>query len=665
MARGSKRHSIDEILGPGGELSHTLAGYEYRREQMEVCNVIDESLFRGRHCLVEAGTGVGKSLAYLIPAVRAAERDEVTVISTHTINLQSQLIEKDIPLVASLFPDVKIKAVLMKGKGNYLCRQDLEAAKQDLFSGNDAKFSALTVWAEETMTGDVADLPFSYPAWNEVSANADTCRQKECKHYDTCFYYGMRRNTQDANIIVVNHALFLSDLVLRRTDPQGGILPQYDHVVFDEAHHLEDIATKAFGVEMDSRHIHFFIERVKRVRHIDIDLDRLDILDQLNDRLFSLFESDKSEFFFHDALDGARDFESKDTAAQISVSLERVQSKLLESAKFEEGVMKDRLQGLSRTAARLREELTILMFQIDSNYVRWGEFKTSGRSDAKFQALNTKPKRTVLHYTPIEVGGKMQELLWSQVQSVVLTSATLANSGGFSYLRSRLKIPPAATECIVGSPFDFKQQALLYVAIHLPAPPKWSDEDYLIAICDEMERILKKSGGRAFLLFTSRRRLEEVYEVLQWKLDYPLFKQGDMPAARLLDAFRESGNGCLFATQSFWEGVDVQGEALSCVIIDRIPFATPDSPVTSARTQAIEAAGGNWFKEYSIPQAQIRLKQGFGRLIRTHTDRGMVCILDSRLHSKPYGKEFVKHLPPASRAGLWKNVEKFWDKAPD
>lgn len=647
--------TIAQILEPEGRLSQTLEGYQYRTEQAEVSHAIEEAFNTGKHGLVEAGTGVGKTLAYLIPAIRAAARGKVTVISTHTLNLQAQLIEKDIPLVQSLFPEVNVKAVVMKGRGNYLCRQDLDSADADLFHTTDPLFRAVKTWVRTTETGDVAELDFSYPNWMEIAANQDTCRQKDCSYYERCFYYKMRWNATDANLIVVNHALYLSDLALRRADPQSSILPHYDFVVFDEAHHLETVATKVFGLELGNRRIPYFVERVRRARNLDISTERLQELDRLNEELFTPFQGARPDFFVDEMLDAERKKRMEEVANEICERLGIVSKELTKAAEAEEGVGKDRLQGMSRMAGRLHEEVHTLMFKVDPDYIRWGEH--SQRTESRGRQFEP---RTTLYHTPIEVGKLLEDMLWNSVESAILTSATLANSGGFSYLRARLAVPEPAVEQVVGSPFRYKEQAMLYVPAGLPQPPKTSVPAYTEKVVCEIERVLTLTNGRAFLLFTSRRMLNEVYELLRFRLPYTLFRQGEMPAARLLEAFRDSTDGCLFGTQTFWEGVDVQGAALSCVIIDRLPFAVPDSPVTRARTNAITAAGGDWFREYSIPQAQIRLKQGFGRLIRTQTDRGIVCILDTRLLAKDYGKEFVKYLPPASRASLWPRVERFW-----
>jgi ATP-dependent DNA helicase DinG len=384
---------------------------------------------------------------------------------------------------------------------------------------------------------------------------------------------------------------------------------------------------------------------------------QLAALETLNERLFSAFDSPRSDYFLDDLLGEEGRGEHAEVAEQLCVTLEGVQRELLEAGKDDaESGLKERLQGLARITARTREELHTLAFHQYPDYIRWGQ-----NSQAPTARGHRVSNRTTLHLTPIAVGRKLEEMLWKEVKSVVLTSATLANSGGFSYVKDRLGLKEPLVEKVVGSPFDFKTQALLYVPAGLPAPPKSADANYVSAIADEIERIVRLTEGRAFLLFTSRRMLNEVYSLLELRLEMPLFKQGDMPAPRLLDEFRESGNGCLFGVQTFWEGVDVQGDALSCVVIDRLPFAVPDSPITRARTDAISAAGGDWFRDFSVPQAQIRLKQGFGRLIRTQNDRGMVCILDTRILTRNYGAEFVRYLPPASRASLWNRVERFWN----
>ncbi len=652
--------TIDKILSPKGLLSKQFQSYEFREEQSEMSHTIQSAIETSKHCLVEAGTGVGKTLAYLIPAVIAAKQGKVTVISTHTISLQSQLMEKDIPLVQSIFPDIELKAVVMKGRSNYLCKQDLDSAEDDIFNTTDPAFLNLKQWARNTQTGDVAELPFGFSNWSEVAANQDTCRQKDCAYYERCFYYNVRREATDANLIIVNHALFFSDLAIKREEPAAGILPHFDIVVLDEAHHIEDVATKVFGLEFSNRALPYFVERIKRTKGLDINLDRLGAIEQLNDQLFGYFDCDRQEFFFKELLNEDRQQQTQTLATQLNTVLEGTQNELMEQAKDAEGPSKDRLNGMARTAARMREELHTLIFRTEPEYVRWGQL-VSPQPNQSHRSPGSQKSRTVLHHTPLEVGKILANDLWTSADSIILTSATLSNSGGFSYVRSRLHIPKDALEVVLGSPFDYPNQALLYVPSELPEPPKIAKAEYTDLVAETIKRLLLLSQGRAFLLFTSRRMLNEVYEILKDQLEFPIFRQGDRPPGKLIEAFKSSGNGCLFGTQTFWEGVDVQGDALSCVIIDRLPFAVPDSPINKARVEAITDRGGDWFNEFSVPQAQIRLKQGFGRLIRTKNDRGMVCILDSRILTKNYGKEFVKYLPPATRASKWNRVEQFWN----
>ena len=651
-----KAKTLHDFFGMKGPLAHKLSGYESREEQLMVSLSVEKAMAENEICLSEAGTGVGKSLAYLIPAVRAALDGKKTVISTHTISLQTQLIEKDIPLVLSLFPEgeEKVQAVLMKGRGNYLCKQSLENGKNDLFLMADPQFQKVRRWAGKMdCSGDVADLPFNFPNWYEVSSTPETCRGQECHFYENCHYYRMRKEAQESNIIVVNHALFFADLSMRHSDPNSGVLPSYDHIVFDEAHHLEDIATKTFGIEFGSRRIDQLIERIRHIRGLDLEKSRLEEIETLNHAMFAPFtQVGKSEFYFEEALVGEAQDVTETLAKETTAAISSLQNDLITLGRDNED-LKEQLEGMGRLCGKAGEELTRLIFERDETNIRWGEISKFGRGGKQ-------DIRVTLHMTPISVSKILKSTLWNRTKpgGVVLVSATLSNSGGFAYLRSRLGVPEEANECLVDSPFDYKKQALLYVPAGMPAP--FPSETFTELLTVEIERVLKLTKGRAFLLFTSRAMMNNVYEKLHDRVLLPLFKQGDLPPGKLVEAFKQSGNGCLMGVQTFWEGVDVQGEALSCVIIDKLPFAVPDSPITKARFKAIENDGGNSFRDYSIPQAQIKLKQGFGRLIRTKEDRGIVCILDSRMISKDYGAEFVKYLPPASRASKWARVEKFW-----
>ena len=651
---------LEKIFGPNGPLATSLNGYEARREQVEVASSIEYAMSEGLPCLAEAGTGVGKTLAYLIPAIREALNGRITIISTHTIGLQQQLIEKDIPVALKQIKGAKgkINVTLLKGRSNYLCEFALQEARSNLMLVEDPVLKRVEKANRDSdWNGDVGNLPFRVPFWSELTSTPETCRSSDCAFYETCHFYQARREAQDAHILVVNHALFLSDLAIRASDPNASLLPSYHHVVFDEAHHLEDVATKTFGVEFNSHRIPGIVERLRRLK-LDVGGERLLALDHLNDDLFApLLTVGRMEFDYNDSLDSEIRTKVENAAVQIVVSLQAIQNMLLDAAK-EDPDQKEVLEGLGKMCERSVSELSRLFSEPDEGSLRWCQCLPVSSAQSNINIS--------IHLTPIAIAPKLEELLWksermvNNVGSVTLISATLANSGGFSYIRSRMGIPSNAVECLVGSPFPFKDHALLYVPGHLSEPVTPPTSAYQDALADEIQRLISLTNGRAFLLFTSRSMLNAIYQRLQSRVNVPLFKQGDQAPVKLLEAFRASGNGCLLGVQTFWEGVDIQGDALSCVVIDRIPFAVPDSPINRARTKAITESGGDWFREYAIPQAQIRLKQGFGRLIRTHSDKGIVCILDTRMMTKAYGKEFVKYLPPAKRASLWKGVEKFW-----
>ena len=643
--------NIQSTLGPNGLISKLLPGYEYRPQQVEAAAGIWKALKAKKHCFVEAGTGVGKSMAYLLPAIEYTAQAKKVVISTYTIYLQSQLMNKDIPFLQQLTPERKIKAVLMKGRGNYLCLSNFSAELGQLYLIADPNLSRLQKWAAETETGDVSELGFSFAGWPDISSDVDTCRRQECSYFTKCFYYKMRKAASDADIVVTNHSLFLSDLAIRNSDPNSGVLPHYDSVIFDEAHHLEAVATKVFGIEFDVRDVPDLMSRVRRTRDIAVDPKRLTTIEQVNDEIFSEFMgSPKQEFFFSDVQNQESASKVEGLASTLCTLLDGLNVELGRQDTSGRPELAERLDGLRRLSSRMRSDMMQLFFGPSEGFFRWGERSKSVRSPY-----------CSLRYSPLSVADILKESLWDKIDSGILTSATLANSGSFGYVRKRLGVSNCS-EVIEDSPFDFSTQCLLYIPRHLEFPsenPLYTDK-----VANEIEQLVLASKGRAFLLFTSYRMMNAVYDRLLGRLPFVMMKQGDMSNESLVQEFLKHGEACLFGVHSFWEGVDIRGEALSCVVIDKLPFAVPDSPVHRARVDAITADGGDWFVEYSMPQAQIRLKQGFGRLIRTTTDRGVVAILDSRLVKKMYGREFLRFLPQCPVTNKMDDVRTFFDPKP-
>ena len=624
---------LRELLGANGKFAKLWPDFEVREQQIEMAMAVADAIREDNHLLVEAGTGVGKTVAYLAPAILSAKSGKPVIISTHTINLQSQLINKDIPLMKEILEDHPFNAVLMKGRSNYVCLMELDLASSDIYYADDPLFKKLKKWVSKTKTGDVQDLNINFPDWHEVCCNPDTCKHQQCKYYeDHCFYYKMRLKAKYAEIVIVNHSLFFSDLALKQIDPTGGILPEYGAVIFDEAHHIEDVVSDTYGIEFSNYRISSLLNKLKKRKDIDIPLQDYQIIESLNNDVFNTFSAQfKNEFFFDELFDNIdRTILEADVTRLLNL-LDALNNRLQILGQSDDKDFKDRIDGYRRILGRARGELNDLFFADLPNYFRWCE-----------RNQNSKFVTTCLHTTPIDVADILRDHLWGGAFPIICTSATLSNSGTFSYLKSRLGLDECA-DLILGSPFDYKKQVLLYVPDDLEEP---SDKpEYADKLTAYIQELIEASAGRAFLLFTSYRMLNAVFDRLIEKVEYRLLKQGDMSNQQLIQEFREDDSSVLLGVHSFWEGVDVKGDKLSCVIIDKLPFAVPDNPTTKARCSKIEENGGNWFKEYSIPQAQIRLKQGFGRLIRTENDRGVVAIMDSRIHNKFYGKEFMKYLP--------------------
>jgi len=662
--------SLYQFFAPGGLLSKTHPAYEFRRGQLQMAQAVEEALEEKRHLIVEAGTGTGKTLAYLLPVIRSGKR---VIISTGTKNLQEQLFFKDVPaLERALFPegDRKLSVCYMKGRNNYLCRKKLfDLTDQPVLSGLEEieHYRAIAAWEKTTQTGDraeLAELPEASALWHKLDARADTCLGQKCKEYDRCFITEMRRRAAESDIIIVNHHLFFADLSIK-LEAEGvsdaGVLPECGAVIFDEAHELEDIAGNYFGISVSNLRMD---ELARDVEHL-LQREKL-YTPQMSGAIQSVRE--RSQLFFsllpanegRSAFDSRREFleENGEEFLALSQSLYRLAAELEQLPQKPEEVFT-----LVRRAQQLQVQLGFVMENEDPNTVFWIE-RRGFRGAPGVPARQRLPAEkyaggrtnVYLQATPIEVGQILRECLWSKLEASVLTSATLAVGGGFEYIRQRLGLDHAR-ELIVTSHFDYERQAILYVPPDLPDPrtPQFAAEATGL-----VRRLLEITRGRAFVLFTSYAQMNDIYERLLGQLEYPMLKQGDAPKSALLEQFRLTPHAVLFGTSSFWQGVDVQGEQLSCVIIDRLPFAVPSDPVVAARVRAIDAGGGNAFFEYQVPSAVITLKQGFGRLIRSLHDRGLLALLDNRILKKQYGRVFVESLPRYSRTTDLKKVEEFF-----
>ncbi len=667
--------SLYQFFAPGGVLSKTHPAYEFRRGQLQMAQSVEEALEEKRHLIVEAGTGTGKTLAYLLPVIRSGKR---VIISTGTKNLQEQLFFKDVPaLERALFPEGnrKLSVCYMKGRNNYLCRKKLyDLTSQPVLSGLEEieHYRAIATWEKTTKTGDraeLAELPEASAVWHKLDARAEACTGQKCSEFSRCFITEMRRRAAESDIIIVNHHLFFADLSIKlqaEDAPDAGVLPECAAVIFDEAHELEDVAGNYFGISVSNLRMD---ELTRDVEHL-LQREKL-YTPQMSGAIQSVRE--RSQLFFsllpaHDgrfAFDSRREFleENGEEFLALNQSLHRLGAELEQLPQKPEEVFT-----LVRRARELQVQLRFVMESEDPNTVYWIERRAFRGAPGVPSRRKSSDERhaggrtnVFLQATPIEVGQILRECLWSKLETSVLTSATLAVGGGFDYIRQRLGLDHAR-ESIVASHFDYESQAILYVPPDLPDP---RTPEFAAEAAGLVRRLLQITRGRAFVLFTSYKQMNDIYERLLGQLEFPMLKQGDAPKSALLEEFRLTPNAVLFGTSSFWQGVDVQGEQLSCVIVDRLPFAVPSDPVVAARVKAIDAAGGNAFFEYQVPGAVITLKQGFGRLIRSLHDRGLLALLDNRILKKQYGRVFVESLPSYSRTTDLKKVEEFFGRMPD
>jgi ATP-dependent DNA helicase DinG len=641
--------AVSAAFAPGGPLASALPGFEARPGQLEMADAASAVFANGGVLLAEAGTGTGKTLAYLVPAVLSRQR---VLISTGTKNLQEQIFFKDLPVLRESL-GVSFSSTYMKGRGNYLCLHRFEAYRDgnsSSFGRVDAAFGmapneALHVriideWRRETQTGDraeIEDLPEDLPFWKEIAATTENCIGAECPQHNECFITRMRQRAAESDIVIVNHHLLCADAAVRQSE-YGEVIPACRYAVVDEAHQLEDVATQYFGLAVSNY----------RLDDLARDVDRAVGTNQIPDRESAMGFREDAERLRHRARDffaavqmmrfevpgvggsdnririgNAQMLKVVEEGAALLRAIEAVEAAIALARDIPEDVL-----AIGRRAAETRTDLTFLLRADDPGFVYYLEIRGRG---------------VFLRASPIDVSAIVRELLLDRMKATILTSATLTVDGSFEYIRSRLGIR-RARELRLASEFDYATRAILYLPKRMPDP---RSREFAAAVARQVVEIVKRTRGRAFVLFTSYANLREVHALASAEIEYPILVHGTAPRSALLRDFKATPNAVLLATSSFWQGVDVVGEALSCVIIDKLPFASPGDPITSARIEAIAARGGSAFGEYQIPLAVLALQQGLGRLLRHRQDRGVLAVLDPRLRTMGYGRRFRESLPPA------------------
>jgi ATP-dependent DNA helicase DinG len=651
---------LKEIFAENGMLSAYVKKFEPRKGQMAMAEAVTEALnaekissdeeCSGQVLVVEAETGIGKTLAYLVPAILSGKR---VVVSTATLNLQDQIIKKEIPLVGKILGK-DIPVLCVKGRSNYLClyRWFQYRSNPQLSLVDDPAIDKIDQWLNSTETGDRAELDWLSDRsnlWTKISAQSNQCLGSDCPEVTNCFITSLRRKAGSTRLLIVNHHLFFSDLALRK-EGHGEVLPRYEAVIFDEAHHIENVATIFFGKNFSQYQLIDFISDIGRQAEFDLPPAEINAVTQtaqgLRQRIDSftaLFPVKPGRFHLQGLIDQLTHDVWNDEVELLSKGLDRVRKRLQDYGAYGES-----WKNLERRGCELNKNLREIALASEGNervYVHWYE---------------KRERSIILSATPIDVAAELNSTLYSAVSTCVMTSATLSSGGNFSYLKERLGLADSVNFLRFDSPFDYKNRSLLYVPDN--SFPEPSSPDYGDEVCSRVLEILKISEGRALVLFTSFLGMERMAEYLDGLIDYPVLVQGTAARDSLLRSFREEKHSVLLAVASFWEGVDVVGESLSCVIIDKLPFEVPSDPVIQARIQHITENGGKPFFEFQVPRAILSLRQGVGRLMRSASDSGIMAIMDVRLFKKGYGRSFLRSLAPAPVVRTTEEISDFFSR---